>query len=52
MVFEIKMEDFWWKARLVAGGHKMDAPATITYVSVVLQEMVHIALILAALNDL
>ncbi len=52
MVFDIKMEDFKRKARLVAGGHKTEAPATITYASVVSRETVHIALILAALNDL
>jgi len=40
MVFDIKMEDFRRKARLVAGGHKTDAPATITYASVVSREMV------------
>ncbi len=31
MVFDIKMEDFKRKTRLVAGGHKTEAPATITY---------------------
>jgi hypothetical protein len=52
MVFDIKMEDFRRKARLVAGGHKTDAPATITYASVVSRETVRVALTLAALNDL
>ena len=52
MVFDIKMEDFKHKARLVAGGHKTEAPATITYASVVSRETVRIALMLAALNDL
>ena len=52
MVFDIKMEDFKRKARLVAGGHKTKAPATITYASVVSRETVRIALMLAALNDL
>ena len=52
MVFDVKMEDFKRKARLVAGGHKTDAPATITYASVVSRETVRIALMLAALNDL
>ena len=46
------MEDFGRKARLVAGGHMTKAPATITYVSVVLRETVRIALMIAALNDL
>ena len=52
MVFDIKMEDFKCKVRLVAGGHKTKAPATITYASFVLCETVCIALMLAALNDL
>ena len=52
MIFHVKMEDFRRKARLVAGGHKTEAPATITYASVVSRETVHIALLMAALNDL
>ncbi len=39
------------KARLVAGGHTIAAPATITYSSVVSREKVRIALLLASLND-
>ena len=52
MIFDVKMEDFKRKARLVAGGHLTEAPATITYASVVSRETVRIALMLAALNDL
>jgi hypothetical protein len=52
MIFDIKMEDFQKKARLVAGGHMTKAPATITYGSVVSHEIVCIALLMAALNDL
>jgi hypothetical protein len=52
MVFDIKMGDSKRKARLVPGGHKTEAPATITYASVVSRETVCIALMLAALNDL
>ena len=52
MIFDIKMEDFRRKARLVAGGHITKAPATITYASVVSRETVRIALLMAALNDL
>ena len=52
MIFNIKMEDFQRKARLVAGGHMTKAPATITYTSVVSRETVCIALLMAALNDL
>jgi len=33
MIFDVKMEDFC--PRLVAGGHRIKAPATITYASVV-----------------
>ncbi len=52
MIFDVKMEDFRRKARLAAGGHRTEAPATITYASVVSRETVHIALLMAALNDL
>jgi hypothetical protein len=52
MIFDVKMEDFKRKARLVTGGHKTKAPATITYASVVSGETVRIALMLAAFNDL
>ncbi len=52
MIFDIKMEDFCRKARLVAGGHMTKAPSTMTYASVISCETVHIALMLAALNDL
>jgi len=52
IIFDVKMEDFRRKARLVARGHKTEAPATITYASVVSRETVCIALLMAALNDL
>ena len=52
MIFDIKQEDFRCKARLVAGVHTTEAPATITYASVVSRESVCIALLLAALNDM
>jgi hypothetical protein len=52
MIFDIKMEDFRCKARLVAGGHMTKAPATITYASIVSRETIRIALLMAALNDL
>ncbi len=32
MILDIKVEDFWRKARLVAGGYWAEAPAAITYV--------------------
>ncbi len=52
MIFDMKMEDFRQKARLVAGGHRTEAPATITYASVVSSETVRLALTIASLNDL
>ncbi len=52
MIFDVKMEDFWQKVRLVAGGHWTKAPATITYASVVSCETVCLALTIVSLNDL
>jgi hypothetical protein len=52
MIFDVKLEDFRWKARLVAGGHWAEAPATITYASVVSRETMWLALTIASLNDL
>ena len=46
------MENFRRKARFVAGGHMTQAPATLTYASVVSRELVRITLTIAALNDL
>ena len=39
------------KARLVANGNETDAPATLTYSSVVSRDSVRIALLIASLND-
>ena len=52
MIFDVEMEDFRRKDRLVAGGHVTDPPYTITYAGVVSRETVRIDLTLAALNDL
>jgi hypothetical protein len=52
MIFDVKMEDFRQKARLVTGGHWTKAPATIAYASVVSHEIVFLALTIASLNDL
>ena len=52
MIFDVKMEDFRQKARLVAGGHRTKAPATITYASVVSCATMRLALTIASLNDL
>ena len=52
-IFDIKMaENFRRKARLVANGNETDAPATLTYSSVVSRDSVRIALLIAALNEL
>ena len=52
LIFDIKMEDFMCKVRLVAGGHMTEAPKCMAYSSVVGRDTVHIALTIAALNDL
>ena len=51
MVFNIKIEDFIQKARLLAGDHMTKTPTTIMYASKVSIETVRIALMIAALND-
>ncbi len=48
----MKMDEFCWKAPLVAGGHITDVPPTVIYPSVVWRETVCIALTMAALNAL
>jgi hypothetical protein len=52
MVFDIKMEVFTHKARLVADRHMTNAPLTIMYASIVSHETIRITLLMAALNDL
>jgi hypothetical protein len=52
MIFDMKFDTFQHKARYVAQGNMTEAPATLTYPSVVSRESVRIALTLAALNDL
>ena len=52
MTFDVKMENFQFKARLVANGNETGTPASLTYASVVSRESVRIALTLAALNCL
>jgi hypothetical protein len=51
MIFDVKC-DFTRKARFVAGGHLMDAPAQLTYSSVVMRESIHIGFLIATLNGL
>jgi hypothetical protein len=53
MIFDIKLgENVCHKAQYVAGGHMTEPPASMTYPSVVSQESVRIALLVAALNGL
>ena len=52
VVFDIKVEDFKQKTRLVVGGHMTKALATVMNASVVSRETVKIAWMIAALNDL
>jgi hypothetical protein len=52
MIFDVKVEDFRQKMRLVAGGHLTKAPVTITCSSVVLGETVRLALTFVSLIDL
>jgi hypothetical protein len=52
MIFDIKIEYFRRKARMVAGGHMTGAPTIMTYASVVSRETICIALTIATLNDL
>jgi hypothetical protein len=51
-IFDVKMDGFARKYRMVAGGHTTEAPQTLTYASVVSRESVRIVLTMAALNDL
>jgi hypothetical protein len=51
MVFDVKM-DLTRKARLVAGGHTTETPASLTYSSVVSRDSVRIAFLIAALYDI
>ncbi len=51
MIFDVKM-DLTQKARFVAGGHMTEAPASITYSSVVSRDSMRLAFLIAALNDI
>ena len=52
MIFDISMEDFRRRTRLVAGGHITKPPDIIMYAIVASRETIRIELIVAALNDL
>ena len=51
-IFDVKMDGFARKYRMVAGDHTTEAPKTLIYASVVSRESVRIVLTMAALNDL
>lgn len=51
LVFDVKFT-LDRKARYVAGGHRTEVPASMTYSSVVSRDSVRIMLLVAALNDL
>ena len=51
-IFDMKMDSFQKYFIMVAGGHMTEAPARLTYASVISKESLKIALTLAALNDL
>jgi hypothetical protein len=51
IIFDIKM-DFTRKAQFVAGRHTTEAPSSITYSSVVSRDSIHLAFLIAALNDI
>ena len=53
MIFDINMgEVYRGKAGMIAGGHTAEAPALLTYSSVVSRDSVRILLTIAALNGL
>lgn len=52
MIFDVKMSDLARKCRFVAGGHTTEAPASLTYSSVVSRDSVRIAFLIAAMNNL
>jgi len=53
MIFNVKLDCFSRKSRLVAGGHQTKPPASVLmYASVVSRETVQIAFTIATLNDL
>ena len=53
MIFDINLgEDFWRKARMVAGGHTTKTLSSVTYSSVVSRDLVWMIIMIAALNDI
>ena len=51
MIFDVKMEDFRYKAILVADGFMTKTPKCQIYSSVVSRETVRLSLTIATLND-
>ena len=53
LIFDVKLsENYRRKVRYVADGHKVEAPPSVTYSTVVSRDSVRILLMVAALNDL
>ena len=52
LLYDVNMEDYRRKARLVAGVHMTETPKCMAYSSVVGRETVRIALTISALNNL
>ena len=52
IIFDVKMEYFRRKARLVAGGHVTEPPVAIAYAGLVSRDTVRIVMEFAAMNDL
>ena len=52
LIFDVKMENFQFKVRMVGNGNETGTPASLTYDSVVSCKSVQITLTLAALTDL
>ena len=52
MIFDVKMENFRQKERLVAGVHMSKSPSVVTYAIVISRETIPIALTIAALDNL
>ena len=53
MILDIKLgENFWRKARMVAGGHTTKTPSYVTYRPMVWRDLVQIMIMMAALNNL
>ena len=52
IIFDVKMRTFRRKARLVAGSHTTEPPASDTYSSVASKESIHLVILLSELNGI